>query len=101
MCITSTENWHQSLEAYYIYTDQVQEINVPDTWSDLPIWEDFPSDNPQYIRFLLIIDGKEFLIFTSDDAFSQWQAEHNVKTHFRLHFCYVIGVHRWESNHQC
>ena len=46
MCITSTENWHKSLEAYYIYTDQVQEINVPDTWSDLPVLGDFAPGNP-------------------------------------------------------
>ena len=81
ICITSTENQHKSLEAYYIYADQVQEINVPDTWSDLPVWGDFPLDNPQHIGFLLIIDGEEILIFTNDDAFSQWQAEHNVKTY--------------------
>ena len=79
MCITSTENHHKFLEAYYIYADQAQEINVPDTWSELSVLGDFPPNNPQHIGFLLIIDGKEILIFPNDDAFSQWQAEHNVK----------------------
>ena len=48
--------------------------------SDLPVLGDFPPDNPQYIGFLLIIDGEEILILINDNAFSHWQAENNVKT---------------------
>ena len=80
MCKTSSENRHKCLQAYYIYADQVQVINVPETWTTLPVLGDFPPDNPKHIGFLLIIDGEEILIFTNEDAFLHWQTENNVQT---------------------
>ena len=82
MCKTSTENRDKYVEPYYIYSDQVTVLNVPDIWNDLPVLGDFPPDNPQHIGFLVIIDGEEILIFTNDDGFSLWQAEDSVKAQF-------------------
>ena len=72
MCPTASEKkLNREIKAFFVVGDEVEEIEQPESWADLPRIDDHASV-PNMLGFLIIADGQEKHIFTNDEAYQEW-----------------------------
>ena len=70
MCPTASEiKLNREIKA--LVCDEVEEIELPEAWADLPQIDDH-TPGPNMLGFLIIADGQEIHIFTNDEAYQEW-----------------------------
>ena len=72
MCLTASEKkLNREIKAFFAVGDEVGEIELPESWADLPQIDD-NAPGPNMLGFLIIADGQEIHIFTNDEAYQEW-----------------------------
>ena len=72
MCPTASEiKLSREIKAFFIVGDEVEEIELPESWADLPRIDDH-IPGPNMLGFLIMADGQEIHIFTNDEAYQEW-----------------------------
>ena len=72
MCPTYSEiKLNTDIKAFFVVGDEVEEIELPESWANLPHIADH-SPGPSMLGFLIIADGQEIYIFTNDEAYQEW-----------------------------
>ena len=72
MCPTASEKkLNTEIKVFFIFGDEVEEIELPESWADLPQIDDH-APGPSMLGFLIIGDEQEIYIFTNDEAYQEW-----------------------------